>query len=121
MLWNFTVDAPSPYISYAGSGWDPISSTLDTQWDLYSNYTGICTPVIGDFAKFSFNGSGIWFVDVFFELVGMPSIMSVAPTEPLDLLLLGRVYGAKRLNHGQYSMQCDLSFYCTLAPNRSNI
>lgn len=67
MLWNFTVDAPSPYITYQGSQWAPIQPSSDNFFSSYSNGTAVATSELGDLINFTFNGTAVWFVHLSFE------------------------------------------------------
>ncbi|TRM60086.1 hypothetical protein BD626DRAFT_408047 [Schizophyllum amplum] len=76
---NFTIDNTSPLITYKPEGqWSQGSAALDSSADLYSDGgTFTLTNTSGSKASFSFNGTDVY------------------------------VYGAKRGNHGQYTVALD--------------
>lgn len=59
MLHNYTLDAPSPVLSYSAN-WSPVEASSDTALSSYNNGTAMKTDTTGASSSFFFNGTGIW-------------------------------------------------------------
>ncbi|KAF8334728.1 uncharacterized protein EI90DRAFT_3050000 [Cantharellus anzutake] len=74
---NFTIDAPNSLIQYSTAGWRLVYAADDPSANFYRNGTAVTSSTPGASATFDFFGTGIW------------------------------VYGARRDNHGNYTVSLD--------------
>lgn len=59
MLYNYTLDSPSPVLTYSAN-WSPVVASDDTSLSSYNNGTAMNTGTTGASVSYFFNGTGVW-------------------------------------------------------------